>query len=138
MKNKRPLLTSFAKVTRLFFCLFNTLQKLFIWIYKCPNMKRKYSKKPAKQQNIARRRIDFLFKLAKDSFDNNQSKKYVKMAKRVAMKHKIRFNPAQKKMFCKNCFSYIIPGKNARVRLHKSRLIYFCKECKNLNRHPIK
>lgn len=103
-------------------------------------MPRKYYKKPAQQVKIAKRRIIFLFKLAKEHFkeDSNLSDKYVKIARRIAMKYKIRLPSQLKKMVCKNCHRYLMPGVNCRVRLHKHRIIYYCLGCKHYMRHPVK
>lgn len=103
-------------------------------------MPRKFHKKPAKQLKIAKARIVFLFRLAKEHFkqDSSLSDKYVKMARRIAMKYKIRLPSSLKKRLCKNCHRYLVPGANARVRLHKHRLIYYCMACKHHTRLPIK
>jgi ribonuclease P protein subunit RPR2 len=103
-------------------------------------MPRKYYKKPSKQLKIAKARILFLFRLAKENFrqDSTLSDRYVKLARRMAMKYKIRLPSSMKKSFCKNCHKYLVPGVNARVRLHKHRLIYYCLGCKHYMRHPIK
>src|SRR3989338_2228217 len=101
---------------------------------------KRYSKKPAKQVQIAKRRIRFLFSEARESLkkDARLSAKYVKLARRLAMKYRIKLPSELKKKFCKSCNSYLIPGVNCRVRIHKSRVIYYCLSCKNYIRHPIK
>lgn len=103
-------------------------------------LKKKHSKKPAKQVQIAKRRIRFLFNEAKESLKKNAklSVKYVKLARRLAMKYRIKLPSELKKRFCKHCNSYLIPGVNCRVRIHKSRVIYYCLNCKHYIRHPIK
>ena len=103
-------------------------------------MPRYYSKKPAQQVSIAKKRINFLFQEAKDAFkkDKNLANKYVKTARRVAMKYKIKLPSSLKKRFCKNCHSYLVPGVNSRVRIHKHRVIYYCLKCKHYTRQPIK
>jgi len=103
-------------------------------------MRRKKHQKPAKQLKIAKARINFLFKSAKEEFkkDSKASDKYVKMARRIAMKHKIRLPSSLKKKFCKNCHSYLVPGVNCRVRIHKHRIIYYCFGCRHFMRHPVK
>lgn len=103
-------------------------------------MPKKYYKKPAQQLKIAKNRINVLFKLAKESFkqDSSISNRYVKIARRIAMKYKIRLSSELKKRFCKHCHKYLAPSINCRVRLHKHRLIYYCLSCKHFMRHPIK
>jgi len=103
-------------------------------------MPRKNYKKPAQQLKIAKNRINFLFQHAKEVFkeDSRLSDKYVKMARRIAMKYKIRLPSLLKKRFCKHCHKYLVPGANCRVRIHKHRLIYYCLGCKHYIRHHIK
>lgn len=102
--------------------------------------KQKHHSKPASQVNIARRRIRFLFEEAKDSFkkDSKLSNKFVKLARRLAMRYKIKLPSELKKKFCKHCHSYLVPGVNCRVRVHKHRVIYYCVNCKNYIRIPLK
>lgn len=103
-------------------------------------MPKKHYKKSDKVQKIAKNRINILFRLAKEHFkeDNKLSDKYVRMARRIAMKHKIRLSSELKKRFCKNCHKYLVPGANCRVRIHKHSIIYYCLGCKHYMRHPVK
>jgi len=103
-------------------------------------MPRKYNKKPAQQVKVAKNRIKFLFQHAKEVFrqDSSLADKYVKMARRIAMKYKIRLPSSIKKRFCKHCRRYLVPGINSRVRLHKHRLIYYCMGCRHYMRFPVK
>ena len=103
-------------------------------------MPKKYYKKSIKQQQIAKERIKLLFKQAKEDFkeDSKLSDKHVKVARRIAMKYKIRLSSELKKRFCKNCHKYLVPGVNCRIRLHKHRLIYYCFNCKHYMRYPVK
>ena len=103
-------------------------------------MPKTYNKKPIQQQKIAEKRIKFLFQHAKEMFreDSRISDKYINMARRIAMKYKIRIPSSLKKRFCKNCHKYLVPGVNCRVRIHKHRLIYYCFGCKHYMRHPVK
>ena len=102
--------------------------------------KKRYKIKKSQQQKIAKRRVNYLFQLAKEHFrqDSKLSDKYVKTARRIAMKHKIRLSSLLKKQFCRNCHKYLVAGVNSRVRLHKSRLIYYCMSCRHYTRQPIK
>ncbi len=102
--------------------------------------RKKYHKKPASQIEIAKKRIKFLFKEAEESFkkDQNLSDKHVQLARRLAMKYKIKLSSSLKKKFCKSCHSFLVPGINSRVRIHKHRVIYYCYNCKHYIRHPLK
>jgi len=101
---------------------------------------KRYKIKKSQQQKIAKKRINYLFQLAKEHFKDNSklSDKYMKIARRIAMKHKIRLSSLLKKQFCKNCHKYLVLGVNSRVRLHKSRLIYYCMSCRHYTRQPVK
>ena len=109
-------------------------------IHKLTKMPTNYHKKPSKQLKIAKARIEFLFQHAKEMFkeDSKISDKCVKLARRIAMKYKIRLPPSLKKRFCKNCHKYLVPSVNCRVRIHKHRIIYYCLSCKHFMRHPVK
>lgn len=98
------------------------------------------SKKSTQQREIAKNRIKFLFQHAEEVFkeDSNLSDRYVKIARRIAMKYKIRLPSSLKKRFCKHCHKYLVPSVNCRIRIHKHRLIYYCLSCKHYMRHPIK
>jgi len=103
-------------------------------------MKKSYSKKSKKQQDIAKKRISILFSEAKKSFnkDPKLANRYVELARKIAMKYKVRIPTQLKRKFCKHCYSYLVPSKNCRVRLQKSRIIYSCLNCKKFMRFPIK
>src|SRR3989344_8510118 len=101
--------------------------------------KKRHYQKPVQQLKIAKKRIDFLFKLAKEHFkqDSRLSDKYIKLARKIAMKYKIKLPSSMKKRFCKHCHNYLVPGVSCRVRIHKRRVIYYCLSCKHYIRHPI-
>jgi len=102
--------------------------------------KKRHYKKPTQQLKIAQNRIRFLFQHAKEVFkeDSKLSDKYVKIARKIAMKYKIRLPSSLKKRFCKHCHKYLVPSVNCRIRIHKHRLIYYCLSCKHFMRHPLK
>lgn len=111
-----------------------------IWGRNWSKKSEKMLKKPTQQIKIAKIRINFLFRLAKEDFKNNSklSDKYVKIARRIAMKYKIRLPSSLKKRFCKHCHKYLVPSVNCRIRIHKHRIIYYCLSCKHFMRHPVK
>lgn len=101
-------------------------------------MKRKYSRKPAKQKELVLERIQILFKEAKDSFkkDPKLSNRYVKLARELAMKYKITIPKELKRRFCKHCHSYLFPSVNVRVRTREGKVVYYCLNCKKYMRFP--
>jgi len=81
---------------------------------------------------IARRRIDTLFALAKEEVRANPNgllaKRYVRLARAIATRHRIPLGNARKHLFCKECDMPWIVGKNVKVRLDPKtrRAIYAC------------
>jgi len=104
-------------------------------------MGKKYvSQKPKKFKKIAEERIDILFKEAKAMFnkDKKLANRYVALARKIAMKYKVRIPKELKRRFCKHCYSYLMPGKNCRVRTREGKVVYYCLECKKYIRFPYK
>ena len=103
-------------------------------------MKRKHIQKPVKQQKIALERINILFNEAKNMFNEEPklSDRYVQLARRIAMKYKVKIPHKFKRRFCKHCHSYLVPGKNLRVRTHKGHMVYYCLNCKHFMRFGYK
>ncbi len=101
-------------------------------------MKRGYGKKSKKHKDIARERIQILFKEAKDVFKKNPklADRYVYLARKIAMKYKIRIPPELKRKFCKHCYSYLVPSVNCRVRVQRGKVVYYCMKCKKFARYP--
>jgi ribonuclease P protein subunit RPR2 len=99
-------------------------------------MKRKYKGTKGQQKKLALDEITALFKQAKDTFnkDHALADKYIKKARRIALKYKVKLPLKFKRSICKNCHSYLIPGRNCRVRTHKGHVVYYCLECKGFMR----
>jgi len=96
--------------------------------------------KPVYQQHIALERIRTLFREAKTMFheDSKLSDRYVFLARKIAMKYKVKIPSLYRKKFCKNCHSYLVPSVNCSVRTKKGHLVYTCKACRNIMRFPFK
>ncbi len=99
-----------------------------------------YMKDKKSQKKEALEKIKTLFTEAKTQFSKNPglSNKYVKMARKIAMKFNITMPRNLKRKFCKHCYSYLVPSKNCRVRIHKSRVVYHCDNCKKFMRFVLK
>lgn len=87
-------------------------------------------------QRIAEERISKLLREAESCFkeDPKLSKRYVELARKIAMKYKIRFTKQQKGLFCKKCNAYLKTGVNSRTRLEHGKIVTTCLECKNVRR----
>jgi len=103
-------------------------------------MGKQYHRKSKEVKNIAKERILILFDQAKLEFKNDKklSDRYVHLARTIAMKYKLRMPKEVKRSYCKHCYSYLMPGKNLRVRTNNGKVIYHCKECKGFMRYPLK
>ena len=93
-----------------------------------------------KQKEIAKERIEILFKQADVIFSENKSlaNRYVTLARKIAMKVRIRIPTELKRKFCKHCYKYLKPGVNSRTRTRDGKVIISCFECKKFTRIPIK
>ena len=89
---------------------------------------------------IARERIKILFEQADKIFKKSPklSNRYVELARKIAMKVNYRLPKYLKRKFCKHCYSYLKPGVNSRIRIHKNKVIIYCKDCKKYTRIPLK
>ncbi len=97
-------------------------------------MKRKNKKK------IAEKRIDILFEEAKKAAlrnEINKSDKYVKLARKLGMRHNISLDSKYRRRFCNKCYAYLFPNKTCKVRIERRTLITHCFKCGTINRFKI-
>ncbi len=94
--------------------------------------KKKFSNKEAIKE------INFFFEKAKDAFGKNPelANNYVRKARNLAMKHRMKLPSELRRKFCKTCYSYLVPGENSRVRVSKGKVVISCFECKGFTRIP--
>ena len=83
---------------------------------------------------IAKERIERLFQLAEENARTHpeRSKRYVRLARRIAMKYRVRIPRQWKRRFCKKCGTFWVPGENLIVRLKpkpQPHVEYICLEC---------
>jgi ribonuclease P protein subunit RPR2 len=92
------------------------------------------------KEKIAVERIKKLFQQAEEIFnkDPNLANKYVKLARKIAMKVTLSFPRELKRRFCKHCYYYLRPGVNCRVRTKDKKAVYYCLNCKKYMRFPLK
>ena len=92
------------------------------------------------QQRIALERIAELFLQAEKNFVEypKLSDRYVVLARKIAMRYKVRFNDFQKRLFCKGCSSYLKPGVNSTLRLVSGRIVLRCVSCGHVRRFGYK
>ena len=90
--------------------------------------------KKSSHQFIAKQRIEELFFQAEEAESRNLSNRYVSLAKKISLKHKVPFTKKQKENFCKKCENYLKAGKNSRIRLNKGKKVVKCLNCGNIRR----
>ncbi|AXV37920.1 MAG: ribonuclease P [Methanobacterium sp. BRmetb2] len=95
-------------------------------------------RRPKWMLKIARERINILFRLADKEFQKHpeRSNRYVKLARNIATKYNIKMPQIWRRRFCKNCYLFLKPGYNCRIRLSKSCVVISCLECGNVMRIP--
>jgi len=93
------------------------------------------SKTPATKQ-VARERISVLFAQARLAFPEHpeRSNRYVAIARRIAMRQRVRIDRGFRRQFCHHCYAFLVPGKNMRVRVHRGNVVITCLECKKKTR----
>lgn len=91
-----------------------------------------------KQRKIAQERVKSLLDLAEKAFSKNPDRAdhYVSLARRVAMKARIKIPSELRKTFCKHCYKFLQPGANCRVRTKNKKVVYYCLHCKKYMRFP--
>jgi len=90
-------------------------------------------------QKIAVERIKILFNEAAKAFKKHpeRSHRYVALARKIAMKTKVKVPKNLKRKFCSHCYKFLQPGVNCRVRTRNKKLIYFCFSCRRFMRIPL-
>ncbi|MBS3108402.1 ribonuclease P [Candidatus Woesearchaeota archaeon] len=92
----------------------------------------------AKQTRIANERIEILFSEADEIFKKNPklANRYVELARKIAMKIKLRMPRKFKRKYCKHCYSYLKHGVNCQTRINKKIVLTYCFNCKKYTRIP--
>ncbi|AIU68851.1 ribonuclease P [Thermococcus eurythermalis] len=98
-------------------------------------------KEQREKRRIAKERVETLFTLAERVFPYSPelANRYVEIALAVQQKAKIRLPRKWKRRYCKRCHSFLVPGKNARVRLRSRpypHVVIKCLNCGHIMRYP--
>jgi ribonuclease P protein subunit RPR2 len=103
------------------------------------------SKAARKQQknlihNIASQRMWRLFELAQQEFAEHpeRSERYVQLIRNISMRNRMNIPREIKRRICKHCYSFLVPGSNARYRLKGGYIVISCKRCGKEIRYPYK
>ena len=100
-------------------------------------MAKKRGRRSKKQESIAKKRIDILFKIALDysnDGNNEESKKVIELALLISKLYNQRLSKKQRLQICRNC-NIFFNSENSRNRLSpKGWKVITCLECGNLTR----
>lgn len=89
-------------------------------------------------RSIARERIDRLHDLARDAAregEADRAREYVRLARRIAERHRLTLPKRFRRFTCDACDAYLIPGRNARVRIRDGHVVVTC-DCGHQSRYP--
>jgi len=94
-------------------------------------------------RQIALQRIHALFGLAKEKIreEPELAQRYVTIARKIAMRTKLRLPTEYRRMVCRHCKSFIYPSINCRVRVQQKRephMVITCLVCGKITRIPLK
>ncbi|MDD1729938.1 MAG: ribonuclease P [Methanospirillum sp.] len=91
------------------------------------------------RRHIASERISILFDQASRFFpeDPSWSDRCVILARRIAMKERIRIPCELRRKFCRNCYRFFVPGVTMQTRIHRSRVVVTCVACGYHRRYPL-
>ena len=95
------------------------------------------------KKQIAMDRVHILFRTAKQIInkDPNLAQYYIKTARKIAMRARLKLPREYKRLICQHCKSFILPGFNCHVRIQprrESHVVITCFQCGEHSRIPIK
>lgn len=92
------------------------------------------------ERKIAAERIERLFESASSVYEKDPSisSRYVILARKIAMKHRVKMPRQYRLSYCRKCLSFLSPGKNTRIRINNGKVTVTCMKCGYTRRYPIK
>ena len=103
--------------------------------------RRSYGKTRAAVATVASERIGILVDQARQMVEKDErlSRRYVGLARKISERTKVRIPAETKRYLCKACGIALVPGRNAKVRLHaaKSGLVITCLSCGAMKKYPV-
>jgi ribonuclease P protein subunit RPR2 len=88
--------------------------------------------------DVAAERVERLFEFAREAAaarEFDRSREYVRLARRIAERHRLSLPRRLRRFSCERCDVYLRPGVNARVRLGPQRVVVRC-DCGATARFP--
>lgn len=87
---------------------------------------------------VAEERIERLAALARAATktgDEGLAREYVRLARRIGERNRVALPRPFRRTTCDACDRYLVPGRNARVRLQDGHVVYTC-DCGAQARYP--
>jgi ribonuclease P protein subunit RPR2 len=87
---------------------------------------------------VARERLERLHQLARETTEaghEERARRYVRRARRIAERNRIRLPRRFVRFTCGRCDRYLRPGRTARVRLQNGHVVITC-DCGEQARYP--
>src|SRR5438128_11490516 len=104
------------------------------------NIRRNYGKTRAAVASVATERFQILLDQAKQMArtDEKLSRRYVSLARKISSSTKVRIPRESKMYLCKGCGLAVVPGHNAKIRLHAhtTGIVLACLSCGAVRRYP--
>ena len=88
---------------------------------------------------IPEERIERLEALASEAATegrHDRAREYVRLARRIAERNRVRPPRTFRRFACDACDAYLRPGANARVRLRDGHVAVRCDHCGTIERYP--
>ena len=94
-------------------------------------------------RQIALERVHTLFRFAREVAQDSPelAQGYINTARKIAMKTRLRLPKEYRRMICRHCKSFILPGSGCRVRIQPRRethLVITCLKCGKYMRIPLR
>jgi len=94
-------------------------------------------------EKIAMERVRILFKLAEEAFpaDPARAQRYVDLARRIAMRTRLRLPRDLRRRVCRRCKAFLVPGATSRTRIRQHRephVAVTCLKCGATARIPLR
>lgn len=103
--------------------------------------RRSYGKTREAVATVANERIEILVGQARQMVekDDRLSRRYVSLARKISERTKVRIPSEMKRYLCRGCGIALVPGRNAKVRLHaaKSGTVITCLSCGAVKKYRI-
>lgn len=93
-------------------------------------------------ERIATERIEILIENALREMQNNEnlSQSYARLARKIAMRVRVRMPYGIRQLFCRKCKQFMVPGFNSRIRIGRAKakcIRITCMKCNHVYRKMI-